>query len=81
MNLAAVGSFAVRSISFHSQRKGSLTGVEELVKDERESNINRPEFSQPISTAVQVALIELLRSFGIHASVVAGHSSGEIAAA
>ena len=81
MNLAVVGSFEVRNIFFQAQRKGYLTGVEELVKDERGSNINRPEFSQPISTAVQVALVDLLQSFGIHASVVVGHSSGEIAAA
>jgi acyl transferase domain-containing protein len=44
-------------------------------------NINKPQFSQPISTAVQIALIELLGSFKITPKVVIGHSSGEIAAA
>ncbi|KAI1340369.1 hypothetical protein F5Y15DRAFT_423306 [Xylariaceae sp. FL0016] len=45
------------------------------------SNIDRPEFSQPLSTALQIALVELLKSFGITPRAVVGHSSGEIAAA
>ncbi|KAI1108641.1 hypothetical protein F5Y14DRAFT_435490 [Nemania sp. NC0429] len=44
-------------------------------------NIDRPEFSQPLSTALQIALVELLKSFGISPKAVVGHSSGEIAAA
>ncbi|KAI0149675.1 hypothetical protein F4776DRAFT_659576 [Hypoxylon sp. NC0597] len=44
-------------------------------------NIDRPEFSQPLSTAVQIGLIELLKSFGVVPKAVVGHSSGEIAAA
>jgi acyl transferase domain-containing protein/NADPH:quinone reductase-like Zn-dependent oxidoreductase len=44
-------------------------------------NINRPEYSQPLCTAIQIGLVELLRSVNIEASVVVGHSSGEIAAA
>ncbi|KAH6609746.1 putative polyketide synthase [Trichoderma cornu-damae] len=44
-------------------------------------NIDRPEYSQPLSTAVQIALVELLKSFGILPGAVVGHSSGEITAA
>ncbi|KAF6822272.1 polyketide synthase [Colletotrichum plurivorum] len=44
-------------------------------------NIDLPEYSQPLSTAVQIALIDLLRSFSITPKVIVGHSSGEIAAA
>ncbi len=44
-------------------------------------NVNSPEFSQPLCTVVQIALVELLRSFGIVPVAVVGHSSGEIAAA
>lgn len=39
------------------------------------------EFSQPLCTAIQVALIDLLKAAGVRFSAVVGHSSGEIAAA
>ncbi|KAJ5605646.1 polyketide synthase [Penicillium lagena] len=44
-------------------------------------NIDQPEYSQPLSTAIQIALVNLLESFGITPKAVVGHSSGEIAAA
>ncbi|KAI1824650.1 fatty acid synthase S-acetyltransferase [Xylaria intraflava] len=44
-------------------------------------NTRLPEYSQPICTAMQIAIIDLLESFGIVPSRVIGHSSGEIAAA
>ncbi|MCJ1384592.1 hypothetical protein MMC17_007710 [Xylographa soralifera] len=43
--------------------------------------IDDPALSQPLCTALQIGIIDLFRSFGIHASGVIGHSSGEIAAA
>ncbi|KAI9373556.1 polyketide synthase [Aspergillus egyptiacus] len=47
----------------------------------RSDNIDKPEYSQALSTAVQIGLVELLKSFGITPKAVIGHSSGEIAAA
>ncbi|KAL5041995.1 hypothetical protein BDW71DRAFT_211602 [Aspergillus fruticulosus] len=47
----------------------------------RSENIDKPEYSQALSSAVQMALVELLKSFGIVPAAVVGHSSGEIAAA
>ncbi|KAI0840502.1 hypothetical protein F5Y06DRAFT_294490 [Hypoxylon sp. FL0890] len=44
-------------------------------------NINTPEYSQPLCTVLQIALVDLLQSFGIIPVAVIGHSSGEIAAA
>ncbi|KAM3069262.1 hypothetical protein ACMFMG_010772 [Clarireedia jacksonii] len=44
-------------------------------------SVNLPEYSQPLCTAVQIALVDLISSFNIVASTVVGHSSGEIAAA
>ncbi|KAI6080113.1 hypothetical protein F4821DRAFT_87865 [Hypoxylon rubiginosum] len=58
-------------------------GCEWSIFDElhNKKNIDRPEYSQPLSTAIQIGLIELLKSFGIVPKAVVGHSSGEIAAA
>ncbi|KAJ2999173.1 hypothetical protein NUW58_g87 [Xylaria curta] len=53
----------------------------ELLKEEERSRVNHAEFSQPLCTALQVALVELLFSWGIYPHALAGHSSGEIAAA
>lgn len=45
------------------------------------SRINEPRISQPATTAIQIALVDLLKASGILPSAVVGHSSGEIAAA
>ncbi|KAI0016815.1 hypothetical protein F4780DRAFT_797307 [Xylariomycetidae sp. FL0641] len=44
-------------------------------------NIDKPEYSQPLCTALQIALVELLRDLAVLPKAVVGHSSGEIAAA
>lgn len=43
--------------------------------------IHEPQYSQPACTALQIALVDLIWSFGIKPTAVVGHSSGEIAAA
>jgi acyl transferase domain-containing protein len=53
-----------------------------LLEDAQEKQrINDPEVAQPLCTILQVALVDLLRDFGIAPAAVIGHSSGEIAAA
>ncbi|KAI1491433.1 hypothetical protein F5X96DRAFT_478283 [Biscogniauxia mediterranea] len=55
--------------------------VEELGKDEKTSAVGAAHISQPSCTAIQLALTDLMRSWGIFPAAVAGHSSGEIGAA
>ncbi|OJJ38044.1 hypothetical protein ASPWEDRAFT_106140 [Aspergillus wentii DTO 134E9] len=55
--------------------------LDELLKPASESNVNQTEYSQTLCTVVQVALVDLLRSWDIAPKAVVGHSSGEIAAA
>ncbi|KAI1338699.1 polyketide synthase [Xylariaceae sp. FL0016] len=45
------------------------------------SRINEVTHSQPVCTAIQIGLVDLLRSWNIKPTSVVGHSSGEIAAA
>ncbi len=55
--------------------------AEELLRQDNPARIQSAEISQPLCTAVQLALVDLLRECGITFSAVVGHSSGEIAAA
>lgn len=54
---------------------------EELCRDKTSSKVGLAHISQPICSAVQLALTDLLASFGVRPSAVTGHSSGEIGAA
>lgn len=53
---------------------------EEICRAKDSSRINFPEIAQPATTALQIALVDLLRSVGVQPAAVIGHSSGEIAA-
>ena len=55
--------------------------MEELLRDQSDSQLHRGEISQPATTAIQIALVDLLDSVGVRPDAVLGHSSGEIAAA
>jgi acyl transferase domain-containing protein/NADPH:quinone reductase-like Zn-dependent oxidoreductase len=55
--------------------------LEELRRDEESSRLGLAHISQPICTAIQLALTDLFASFGVRPAAVTGHSSGEIAAA
>jgi len=50
----------------------------ELFASAEHSQIDSPAFSQPLCTALQIALVDLLKSWGIRPKSVVGHSSGEI---
>ncbi|KAI0200608.1 putative hybrid NRPS/PKS enzyme [Astrocystis sublimbata] len=93
---ASMGADLIRSSEFVRQRilelenslaalpaadrpKWSLT--EQLLAGKETSRLSEAAFSQPLCTAIQVALVDLLRAAGINFTSVVGHSSGEIAAA
>lgn len=53
----------------------------ELCKASKKSRVHIAEFSQPLCTAIQIALVDTLAALGIRPDAVIGHSSGEIAGA
>ena len=77
-----VFSEVIKAIDMELQRLGAEWTIEdELRKTSRSSRVNEAEFSQPLCTAIQLALVEALASIGIKPAAVVGHSSGEFAAA
>ena len=53
----------------------------EILTDASSSRINEAVLSQPLCTAIQILLVDLLGLAGVQFDAVVGHSSGEIAAA
>ncbi|PWY76064.1 putative hybrid NRPS/PKS enzyme [Aspergillus sclerotioniger CBS 115572] len=53
----------------------------ELLADKTSSRVGEAALSQPLCTAIQIILVDLLKAAGIKFSAVVGHSSGEIGAA
>ncbi|KAI1808923.1 hypothetical protein F4811DRAFT_566518 [Daldinia bambusicola] len=62
-------------------RKPSWRAIEELSKPAGESQLGRAELAQPLSTVVQIGIVNALKRLGVRPQAVVGHSSGEIAAA
>ncbi|KAL9045343.1 MAG: hypothetical protein Q9214_001595, partial [Letrouitia sp. 1 TL-2023] len=54
---------------------------QELLSEPSSSNVGKASIAQPLCTAVQILLVELLLLAGIQFAAVVGHSSGEIGAA
>ena len=52
-----------------------------LLSVEDKTILAKAEFSQPICSALQIALVDLLAAWKVTPAAVIGHSSGEIAAA
>ncbi|KJX96875.1 polyketide synthase like protein [Zymoseptoria brevis] len=55
--------------------------IDELTLSRTADEVQRPELSQALVTALQLALIHILREWNVIPTAVLGHSSGEIAAA
>lgn len=71
----------IKSANLLSSYGAQWSLLEELDCSAQTTRVNDSEIGQPCSTAIQIALVDLLSSFGIKPSSVVGHSSGEIAAA
>ncbi|OBI54047.1 polyketide synthase [Mycobacterium sp. E787] len=54
--------------------------IDELQADETRSRMAETDVAQPANFAVQIALAEQLKQFGIKPDAVVGHSAGEVAA-
>jgi acyl transferase domain-containing protein len=63
------------------KRASSHSISDELRKDSEASRIHEAEMGHPLSLALQIGLVDVLRSWNISPSIVLGHSSGEMAAA
>ncbi|KAJ5560795.1 type I iterative PKS [Penicillium sp. DV-2018c] len=55
--------------------------IDKLATPLSSTEIRSAALAQPLCTAVQIALVDVLASWGAHPDGVVGHSSGEIAAA
>ncbi|KAL2859922.1 putative polyketide synthase [Aspergillus lucknowensis] len=55
--------------------------IDEILTPKDISRLSHPLLSQPICSALQIALVDLLAWWDIYPDAVTGHSSGEIAAA
>ncbi|KAL9112783.1 MAG: hypothetical protein Q9227_003086 [Pyrenula ochraceoflavens] len=53
----------------------------ELMRDEESTRVGETNMTMPITVALQLCLVDLLKSWGIYPSAVTSHSSGEFAAA
>ncbi|KAF3905358.1 hypothetical protein AA313_de0209816 [Arthrobotrys entomopaga] len=54
---------------------------EEISKAASNSRVYETDLSQPLCTALQIALVDLLERINMKPAIVIGHSSGEVAAA
>ena len=57
------------------------TLIDELAAPKETSRVGMAAISQPICTALQIALVDVLYAVGVEFAAVVGHSSGEIGAA
>ena len=74
------GPSKVKTILF-LECKSTYREIDVLCNSDDKNLLLQAEFSQPLCTALQIALVDLLATWSITSSAVVGHSSGELAAA
>ena len=50
--------------------------LQALAQPKEKSRMNEAEFSQALTTAIQIAIVDLLKAWGVIPTAVVGHSSG-----
>ncbi|WAM23066.1 type I polyketide synthase [Myxococcus sp. NMCA1] len=63
------------------QRLAGWSLLEQMLADEKSSNMARTDIAQPANTFLQIGLLEMWRRAGITPAAVIGHSAGEVASA
>lgn len=71
----------IREIEGHFKKVAGWSLLEEMNKDEANSQVHDTRIAQPAIMAIQIALVELWKKHGVTPSGVVGHSIGEVAAA
>ncbi|KAH9905003.1 polyketide synthase [Xylariomycetidae sp. FL2044] len=86
MGRELISAYPVFSSAIHRADKilkgygASWSLYEELLRDPKTTRIAEVNLSQPVTVALQLCLVDLLKSWGITPAAVTSHSSGEIAA-
>ncbi|KAI2617780.1 hypothetical protein GGR54DRAFT_640866 [Hypoxylon sp. NC1633] len=65
----------------HAPKRPNWSIEAEILKPSEISEIDKAELSQPLCTALQIAIFRQFKRLGVVPTAVVGHSSGEIAAA
>ena len=68
-----------RHLSMFKENDAPLWKIEDLLRDSDKAGlVNEPEYSQPLCTAVQIMLVDLLARWGVRPAATIGHSSGKL---
>lgn len=78
---AIFSKLEARLANLPEEDRPSWSLKEQLRRSGPTSRVAEAELSQPLCTAVQIVLVDLVRAAGVEFGAVVGHSSGEIAAA
>ncbi|TVY54903.1 Reducing polyketide synthase DEP5 [Lachnellula cervina] len=77
-----LNSIRFLDLALEDLHDGPAWSIEDVLLEPAESSqVSEAEYSQPVCTAIQIALVQLLEHWGIKPTVTVGHSSGEMAAA